>query len=453
MSPLEYVIYSLPWWDEYLALLVISMLLHWFILIRPCTRGVYDPLFFVLISSSFGWAIVWFMYLRGDIADVYVTSFTLCELAFGLGLYLARGRRNKYLAIDNSSNENPILAIGVFVISSIIHISTTITIWIIAGIPLFRPSRLGAFANSGGLGILERLNSSCGQIALFTALYFLISNNCTRRKGIYYFFIGWFFISVIFAGSKSGLLSIGYYIFSVAFLYTKLRERKDSFFGGVIGKRFFGGVIIFSMIVISVQNNSDVIGSFLHLIFRLISSGDVYIEAYISNNIEELKGTNPFIGLFGGFLSTFRLFDVNQIHTNIGLQLTWLVLPDIDIIVGPNPRHPVFGYHYFGAGAFIFSFVLGLITSRLNNMFFLKQHKSFVGSLISFMIYFSLVSISTDFGVALGSIASSIIGLGFVFIPLLLIFPRAKLFNARCIKSSNAIPDCHQKNSNFINNI
>lgn len=422
-----------------MAFLVFFILLHWFLLIRPCTRGIFDPLFLLLISSAFGWAIVWFMYFRGDIEYKYFSSFSISEIAFSVGLYIARGRNKDKQLAYLASIEKQNLAIGVFVASSAIHIITTISIWSMAGIPLFRSSRLGAFENSGGFGILERLNGSCGSIALFSSLCFLITNDKTKYRNIYYLFIIWYFVAMAFSGSKTAFLSIGYCFFAVAFIYSNWLDRKDYFWGGRVGKIFIVVATLFIFVVISIQNDSGITESLFQFLFRLISSGDVYMEAYINNNIEELKGGNQFVGLFGGFLSTFRLFPVENIHPNIGWQLTLLIFPDMDIIVGPNPRHPVFGYHYFGAGAFIFSFILGLITSRLNSMLYLKQHKTFIGSLLVFMVYFSLVSLSADFGFALDQLASSIIGLGFVLIPVLLLLPRATIFKIRRDRMINRI--------------
>lgn len=439
MNPLEYLLYSLPYWYEYVEFLIFFILLHWFLLIRPCTRGIFDPLFILLIGSAFGWAIVWFMYFRGDIEYKYFLSFSISEIAFSIGLYIARGRNKNKRLTYLASNEKQNLAIGAFVASSAIHIITTISIWAMVGIPLFRSSRLGAFENSGGFGILERLNGSCGSIALFSSLYFLMTNAKTKYQNIYYVFILWYFVAMAFSGSKAAFLSIGLCFFAVAFIYSNLPERNDSFWGGRTGKIFIIAATLFSLFVISIQNDSGITESLFQFLFRLVSFGDVYIEAYINNNIEELRGENQFIGLFGGFLSTFRLFPVENIHPNIGWQLTLLIFPDMDIIVGPNPRHPVFGYHYFGVGAFIFSFILGLITSRLNSMLYLKQHKTFIGSLLAFMGYFSLVSLSTDFGFALDQLASSIIGLGFVFIPVLLLLPRATIFKMRHHRTINRI--------------
>ena len=70
MNPLEYVAGAIADWDHYLILLLVSAVLHWLLLLRTRTLGFFDPLFFILLGSVFGWAIVWFMFLRGDIALV-----------------------------------------------------------------------------------------------------------------------------------------------------------------------------------------------------------------------------------------------------------------------------------------------------------------------------------------------------------------------------------------------
>ena len=54
MDPLEYVVGAFDDWDKYLALLVVSAVLHWILLLRRRTLGFFDPLFFILVGSIFG---------------------------------------------------------------------------------------------------------------------------------------------------------------------------------------------------------------------------------------------------------------------------------------------------------------------------------------------------------------------------------------------------------------
>jgi hypothetical protein len=59
-------------------------------LIKRWAVGIYDPLFLLLLANAFGWAIVWFMFLRGDIALGYLVSFTAAQLALYAGMWLGR---------------------------------------------------------------------------------------------------------------------------------------------------------------------------------------------------------------------------------------------------------------------------------------------------------------------------------------------------------------------------
>ncbi len=164
------------------------------------------------------------------------------------------------------------------------------------------------------------------------------------------------------------------------------------------------------------------------LLFRIVSYGDIYIFAYPEGTIESLSGTNPLVGMFGSFLSTFRLFPQESLHTNIGLQFTQIVFPDLDLFVGPNPQHAVFGYHYFGSLGFVLSFVLGLMTMTVHTRFYFKRHSSFFMGLVSFMLYFALISASIDFGYSMSQLANMIIGLVVIVGPVLLLHPCAVLW-------------------------
>lgn len=427
MNPLEYVAGVIADWDHYLILLLVSALLHWLLLLRTRTLGFFDPLFFILLGSVFGWAIVWFMFLRGDIAGVYAASFTVTELAFCAGLYAA-GRPGNVPETRTAIGEPAGFAIAVFIAAAGMHIASTLTIWALVGIPLFQVSRLGAFVGSGGLGILERLSDAGGPIALFSALYLAMGNARTRRRFAYYGFFFWYTVASGLSGSKSGLLVIGQCVFAVAFLFTDLGRRDASYWGGRLGKVFIGVATAFAVLVMLVQQDADLPTAVVGLAYRMVAFGDIYVYAYPDATIEHLQGDNPLVGLFGGFLSTFRLLPVEQIHTNIGYQFTLLTFPDIDYIAGPNPRHPVFGYHYFGPFAFAFSFILGLLTVWVQRSLYFPAKRDYLHTLIAYVMYTALVTISVDFDYSMSRLASMLIGLCFVLMPALLLFPGQTLF-------------------------
>jgi hypothetical protein len=428
MAPLEYLAVAIDDWRDYALLLFASLALHG-VLIRRWVVGLFDPLLVLLLANAFSWTIVWFMFLRDDIAGVYVVSFTLAELGLYAGIECAKPARARVLPIPPPRPDDIGTATLTLTFCALVHIAATLAVWGIAGIPLFRESRLGAFDMSGGLGILERLVDSSALMAIFAAVYVLVFRPRARRHPIVWAFLIWYFATAVLSGSKGALLTLGQYVLSITFVYTALRHRPDRFWGGRAGKWLLVVSAVFAVFVLATQQGEGDLGTAaVGLVYRIVSYGDVYIFAYPDATIERLQADNALIGLFGGFLSTFRLFPQELVYPNLGLQFTRIVFPEIDVIVGPNPQHPVFGYHYFGWFAPIFSFVLGLITIAVHTSFYRRAHRDFVGGLLTFMLLFSLTGVSIDFEYSLSRIASLILGGMLVLGPVLLIRPRTAIF-------------------------
>jgi hypothetical protein len=429
MSPLEYLGSALDDWPVYVGLAVLFLMLH-SLLIQRWTVGIYDPLFLLLVSNAMGWAIVWFMYLRGEIAPAYVVSFSAAQLALYLGMGTARalGGRRPIVRMPVAGAAQPQLTL---IFATAVHVGSNLTIWALAGIPLLRDSRLGAFQGSGGLGILERLAESSGLIALFSAVFLVLRWPRLRRNPAMVAFWIWYLAAVATSGSKGAFLTLVQCVLSIAFVYGGLRWGKDRFWGGHAGKWLVVMATLFALAVLSLQQQGDVGLAGLGLLYRIVSYGDVYIFAYPDATIESLKGGNPLVGMFGGFLSTFRLFPQELLHDNLGYQLAGIIFPGLDLVVGPNPQHPVFGYHYFGALGFVFSFVLGLLTMALHTRFFFRQHSSFLTGLLAFLLYFGLVSISVDFDYSMSKLASMVIGLIVIVGPWLLLYPKTAILRRR----------------------
>ena len=425
MSPIEYIAQSLSEWPQYVALVALFLGLHWW-MIKRWAVGLYDPLFMLLISNVFSWAIVWFMYLRGDIAEVYVVSFTTAQLALYAGIGASRLTRPR-AEPEQSPDVDSAVPKLTLAMAAAVHIASTLTIWSIAGIPLFRDSRLGAFEGSGGLGILERLAESSALISIFSVVFLLIQRPKLRWNFLVHAFLLWYIASTAMSGSKGALLGVGQYVLSILFVYTKLRHRADRFWGGRAGKLGMIAAGIFAIGVLAVQQDSDLTTTLSAFVYRVVSYGDVFIFAYPEATVESIKGDNSLIGLFGGFLSTFRLFPQELVYSNIGYQFTGIIFPDLDLIVGPNPQHPIFGYHYFGSFAFVFSFALGLVTAGAQARLYFRSHSTFLSGLVAFMLYFTLVSVSIDFEYSLSKLANMIIGLVVVVGPVLVIRPRVML--------------------------
>jgi hypothetical protein len=238
----------------------------------------------------------------------------------------------------------------------------------------------------------------------------------------------WLLTAVALSGSKGALLTLGQCVLSIAFVYGGLRTARGRFWGGQVGKLMIVAASLFAIAVLTLQQDGNVVLAGVGLLYRIVSYGDIYIFAYPDATIESLSGSNPLVGMFGGFLSTFRLFPQELLHTSLGYQFTLLVFPDLDLFVGPNPQHPVFGYHYFGLFGFVFSFVLGLLTMAVHTRFYFRRHSSFLVGLVSFMAYFALFSVSMDFDYSMFKLANTVIGLIVIVGPVLLLLPGAALW-------------------------
>jgi hypothetical protein len=213
MSPLEYLAQALPDWEGYVLLVALFLAAH-VPLIRRWSVGIYDPMLLLLVANAFGWAIVWFMYLRGDIAALYVVSFTIAQLALYAGMWVGRPRTGSLPPTPPVAADLNVAVLTLFA-AAIAHIASNLTIWRIAGIPLFRDTRLGAFEGSGGLGILERFAESSALIAIFAVVYLLVHRPRLRRNLLIHGFVLWFAAVIALSGSKAALLSLGQYALSI----------------------------------------------------------------------------------------------------------------------------------------------------------------------------------------------------------------------------------------------
>src|SRR6185295_1668342 len=113
-----------------------------------------------------------------------------------------------------------------------------------AGIPLFRPSRLGAFEGSGGFGILERLAESSALIMVFSVVYLLVNHRKLRRSLLIHAAIAWFLVSIAMSGSKGAMLHVAQTVLSIVFVYTALRWSRDSFWVGRAAKLLNAGSVV-----------------------------------------------------------------------------------------------------------------------------------------------------------------------------------------------------------------
>lgn len=146
------------------------------------------------------------------------------------------------------------------------------------------------------------------------------------------------------------------------------------------------------------------------LLYRFVNFGDVFLYAYINDNIDYIIGDSAFIGLFGGFLSVFRLFPSSDMYVPMGLQLALIVDPDMLFVAGPNPRHNIMGYHFFGEyGGVFFSFICGAVISFFRYRCFVYFNHTFVSFILYYLFMEAIIGLFVDFQYSMSNIASVII--------------------------------------------
>jgi len=442
----------------YIAFLVLSIGIH-YLLFRKQVYNIFDPFLLPVITNVFSVALVFFMYWMDDIKVYYFKSFVLTQTSLYIGFLVTINSLRKRLkgrviasstAPKLSDSGSTVMRVKIFLfVAFVFYMLSIVFIYSLKGIPLLRLSRLGAFANSGGLGIIERINEVSlffvvfGGIALLYLIYRKFGSIRPNRRNINtltYLFLGFGFllITLFLSGSKGSFLVVfvTVFVFAYVFIY-RGRWKGIGFFGGKAGMAAIVVLLIAAFFIIVIQRGGTDTGAasnaIMHLANRFVYYGDIYVNAYISDTIKELSGTNPFVGLFGGFLSTFRLFPVDDLYVSMGHQFTLILYPELEIMTGPNPRHNVIGLHYFGFYfSAVYSFILGIgiAFARYHLLKPRTINKDFDLSLFSMFFAWRLLTIDSDIELALSRIASLLIVAPFIIFLSRMIY--GALANERC---------------------
>lgn len=360
-----------------------------------------DPFLIFMIFSSSGYALVFILFFYNQINYYYFIHFILTQLALTIGFLSfkpvnivninKKQKTNiKYMNISKNSKI-------VYFTSIIIYIFLNIFLYIKKGIPLFMESRLNA--TTDGYGLIASFINTTSIITLSVLSYkYLIKY---KYNIIDYIFIFCYLIFTIFSGSKSLFLDSIFIFFYVTFYcsikldYLNYMDR----FNKLSVKIFF--IAFITLIFLLLLSHKDEI-PLITIFNRVIMTGDVYMMAYVNNNIDKITGN------FFNLSLPYKLIEVFKIdhEESIGSQLIKLVY-GIESINGPNARHNIFGYVSFGYyGSIVFSFLIGLLIGFIRNKF-IKYFKINIKSMILYvMILYNVLRIELDFNYAVFSYIS-----------------------------------------------
>jgi len=383
--------------------LVLSIFIY-YILFKKHIVSILDPFSLAVIGSMFGFSIVVFLRVTNTISERYFFQFIFSQSAFFIGFFIlnkiAKKEMKKYHMVPCSSRatiDNTFFYI--FVVISLLYISSNIAIYTISGIPLFSDeSRLEFMAVGGGTGIFGRIVAVFLPVTLYMTLHCMLTIRKNIVRKIYCRFVIIIIIIIaVFTGARAAILSIA----SIVFIFFYL-NRYD--YGTIYSKFQKNQIKIFMLVLVSVtilfffQYGSNLEQAFISLLFRLISFGDVFFMAYPYDNIESLTGTNILIIFFGDLLRTIRVLPQELIPLGMGFELFSVVTGVSDELVGPNPRHNVFGYVQFGFfGSILFSLFCGMVLSIVRTKFlFSDVTATHDRKILIMLIYRAFIPIEAD---------------------------------------------------------
>lgn len=373
----------------------------YFLIYRKMFISIIDPVMFTVLFSTFGFSVVIFLYLTKSIDTKYLISYLLTQSAFILGFFSYKSlKRSQIVApVKTQSFESEMLFVNiVFFVCSSLYIIIQLLSYVVVGIPLLSGNHVDIYSNSGGWGILGRFIDVLKPVSIFLLIYYFFKKEVSLFFYLYkYFVLAMVFVFFALAGSRSEFMTIGLIFFCFLILNgDKLKQYFNKIRFYEIMLLSLAMCFVFFTIFFQSKHQEDGASGLSVFLFRLVASGDVYYFAYPNNNIEQISNAHPFLALFGDIFSTLRIVPRQDQPVVIGYQLFQL-FGESDTVAGPNSRHNVFGYVYYGFyDSIIFSYVMGLSLSFVRNKLFFVLRRNVLGQILFVFLYMQIANIETD---------------------------------------------------------
>lgn len=332
----------------YVSCFLFCLFIHFYPL-RKYIHGIFDPLFYCVLVAAFANTIPFFLFFTNSIRVEIFCYIVLVEIALWIG-FLSSAKK-KILFGEQVIVDDVRISKYIFYLSLLILVVLKCISYYKTGIPLFMTSRLDA--NSGGSGALDRLIRFPVIYCTIYAFYMHKRNNLFS-----YFVIVLIILFSILSGAKSEILIVAYSYFIYSFFYLGKNF--------AVKKKYLFFLLVTVLVVIMMQNEHSLFSAMGAMIFRFVANGDCYWMAFPNGVIDDVEVNDVVKHFFSGLLGPLRLVPYDQMEQAIGVQLEWLVYPNLKgITMGPNSRMPILAYVYFGWLGIFFAFLVGKFTSFL----------------------------------------------------------------------------------------
>jgi len=402
-----------------ISFIIILILTTFFycILFRRYLFSFFDPFTLSIIYSVFATSVVSFMSFYGVINKFHIAHFYMSQFAFFIGFFIFKPFKfpefNKQnIGFKNDSKIFLILSI----ISFILYAGSTLISWKSVGIPILQDSRLGIYADSGGLGVLERVISICKPILII----FVIQRFLKKKINLLVLCMFCFLVlESVLSGSRTSLFEIVF----ISFFYILFSSSQDIYLKNKVKniQKYFSLIAIIGVVVILMLKISDAI-TFKYAILaigsRFLNSGDIFMYSYTTNVLNELHQYSGFYALFKDLFGFTRMIPYNNLPPSLGIEIYKHTHVNPIENIGPNSRHNIFGLFYWGLmGSIVFSFVIGIITSFVRNKLVILLPKKGMLGLTIYTLLYPLANIRVDPTLAVKALTNIL----FIFIPIFII--------------------------------
>jgi len=325
---------------------------------------IFHPYFIHFVFTVFANSIPVFLFLVKECTARDFYYFVLAEALFWLGFVIFLSKKKdryfKYYIKDDTF----IMSL-MFYFFLVLFLLITIFSYIKYGIPLFMWSRVALYVDSGGAGIIGRMQPMLKIYCIYYAITKLFNGTKSSIKKTFFIFVLIIFVvEGVLSGSKSSFI-----FFIVAYYFYNIINKKS-----FLNKRSFIVTILLLIIVTGVlgsviNGNSFKYGTFVFF-KRFISSGDVYFYGMPNQVYKSVHIGHPFDFIVSSFLVPARLMDPSAVDLHTGNQLFYLIYTELEgLMSGPNSRMPFLSIVLFGwSGGLIFSFFSGIVFSLLTNL-------------------------------------------------------------------------------------
>ena len=361
--------------------ILLSLYIVYFLIYSRYLLSIIDPLIMAVFFSASAAFFPTYMYLNNMLyTDTYFFQFMLSEIFLFFGIVVATHNRIVLRFIPQGIIPTSKNIKVFFYICLLIYIFFLVIFFISSvNIPLAvylsgEGSRLDA--NRGNIisyisAIIYNGMVLPATIMLFV-LYMMNKGKTISRVQLFFCFFVLIIGSVI-SGSKSFLINFVFYIF-FALQYDAI-SKDDKKIKKV--RMYSVCIIVLSFLCVFIMyiftNGSEL--ALFGFLYRIFSSGNIfYLYAY--DFFQWIDIEEYFLKwFFNGVLTNLKIIPWSDAVLNIGYQAELLYHPD-SALGGPNSRHNIVGYLYFGLyGSMIFSCIIGYVIGILRNTFILASKK------------------------------------------------------------------------------